>query len=397
MTAAAAGIGRIEFLTIPSLQQCIMDIRFRSASWKSRFTLSAVFAITTLTISLNTKAAPPAAGQLEIVAELPFRPANVAATEDGKVFATVHPLDRPSGAQLVMITGRHAYRPWPDAKYQNDGKHFPDDRLDSPLGIYRDKSARIWVADMGFNIGKTRIWAFDSETGKLFKRIDLTAKVAPKGSFVQDLVVDDVNGWIYLADLANPGLIAVNIGTGKARRFGNHYSLKAEANVRMVIAGKPVNFNGKPAEVGIDPITISADKETIYYGATNGRSWYSVPAKLFRNGAPDKEIASAIVRVGEKPISDGATTDSDGNHYITNVTESGIDVLTKDGKLTPLIRDARLDWPDGIQFGSNGWLYISVNQLHKSPAFTGGADEGTPPYYIMRIQTFPQTHPAKTD
>lgn len=388
MTTSAAKLIEVElYTTIQYFQQLMMHIQFSSRSSKVRFTLLALFAITGTMISLSTMAAPPTAGELEIVAELPFRPANVAATEDGKVFATVHPLDKPSGAQLVTITGKHAYRPWPDAKYQNDGKHFPEDRLDSPLGIYRDKSARIWIADMGFNIGKTRIWTFDSATGKLLKRIDLPAKVAPKGSFVQDLVVDDVNGWVYLADLANPGLIAVNIGNGKARRFGNHPSLNAEANVRMVIDGKPINFNGKPAEVAIDPITISADKETIYYGATNGRSWYSVPAKLFRNGATDKEIASAIVRVGDKPISDGATTDADGNHFITNVTESGIDVLTKDGNLTSFIRDARLDWPDGIQFGAKGWLYISVNQLHKSPAFTGGADEGTPPYYIMRVQT----------
>lgn len=346
-----------------------------------------MFAIAATSAGIGAVAAPPAAGPLEIVAELPFRPANVAATEDGKVFATVHPLDKPSGAQLITLTGKHAYRPWPNAKYQNDGKHFPDNRLDSPLGIYRDNNARIWIADMGFHIGKTRIWAFDSRTGKLFKRIDLTAKVAPKGSFVQDLVVDDVNGWIYLADLADPGIIAVNIGNGKARRFGNHPSLNAEASVKMVIAGKPINFNGKPAEVAIDPITISTDKETIFFGATNGRSWYSLPAKLFRNGATDKEIANAIVRVGDKPISDGATTDANGNHFITNVTESGIDVLTKDGKLVPFIRDARLDWPDGIQFGSEDLLYISVNQLHKSPAFTGGADKGTPPYYIMRVRT----------
>ena len=373
--------------TTKSLREIMLDFNFFIPSLKARSTLQAVLAITTTITSMSTVAAQPAAGQLEIVAELKFRPANVAATDDGKVFATVHPLDKPSGAQLITIKGKHTYRPWPNAKYQNNGKHFPDDRLDSPLGIYRDKNARIWVADMGFNIGKTRIWAFDSKTGKLFKRIDLAASVAPKGSFVQDLVVDDVNGWIFLADLANPGLIAVNIGNGKARRFGNHPSLNAEANVKMVIAGKPINFNGKPAEVAIDPITISDDKETIFYGATNGRSWYSVPAKLFRNGATDQEIANAIVRVGDKPISDGATTDADGNHYITNVTESGIDILTKDGKLTPFIRDARLDWPDGIQFGSKDLLYISVNQLHKTPAFTGGADEGTPPYYIMRVQT----------
>ncbi len=348
--------------------------------------LPVAFAIASAFTSPGAFAAPPTAGKVEVVAELPIRPGNVAATVDGRVFATVHPLGKPAGVQLITITGKHQYRAWPSAKFQNDGTHFTDDRIDSPLGIYKDSHDRIWIVDMGMNIGKTRIWGFDSRSEKLVKRIDLPADIAPKGSFVQDLVVDDKNGWIYLADIANPGLIAVNIESGQARRFGKHPSLNAEANVSMVIDGKPVNFNGKPAEVAVDPITISADKETIYFGAMNGRSWYSVPAKLFRNGASDADIASAIVRVGDKPISDGATTDAKGNHFFTNLTEHGIDVLTPEGKLTPFVRDTRLTWPDGIQFGSNAWLYISVNQLNTTPAFTGGADEGKAPYYVLRVK-----------
>jgi hypothetical protein len=32
-----------------------------------------------------------------------------------------------------------------------------------------------------------------------------------------------------------------------------------------------------------------------------------------------------------------------------------------------------------------GWLYIAVNQLHKAPPFTGGKDEGKPPYSIYKV------------
>ena len=353
----------------------------------ARVMLPIAFSITAAFAAFNTFATQPAAGKVEVVAELPIRPGNVAAASGGHIYATVHPLDKPTGVQLIQITGKHQYRAWPSAKYQNDGTHFTDDRIDSPLGIYRDSRDRIWIVDMGLNIGKTRIWGFDSRSEKLVKRIDLPADIAPKGSFVQDLVVDDKNGWIYLADIANPGLIAVNIESGVARRFGNHPSLNAEANVAMVIDGKQVNFNGKPAEVAVDPITISADKETIFFGAMNGHSWYSVPAKLFRNGASDADIARAITRVGDKPISDGAATDNKGNHFFTNLTDHGIDMLTSEGKLTPFVRDPRLVWPDGVQFGANGWLYISVNQLNTTPAFTGGADEGKAPYYILRVKT----------
>jgi hypothetical protein len=59
--------------------------------------------------------------------------------------------------------------------------------------------------------------------------------------------------------------------------------------------------------------------------------------------------------------------------------------LSANGVLTPLIRDARLNWPDNVSADDNGWLYISVNQLHKSPRFSDGADIGKAPYYIYRV------------
>lgn len=370
-----------------------MNTQPNAARIASRILVASTFAMANVAMageakdSENGAIRTPIASKVEVVAQLPIRPGNVAATEQGRVFATVHPLDKPTGVQLIEITGKEQYRAWPSKDFQNDGKHFSDDRIDSPLGIYRDSQSRIWIVDMGMNIGKTRIWGFDINSGKLVKKIDLPTHIAPKGSFVQDLVVDDKRGWIYLADIENPGLITVNITTGEARRFGRHPSLQVEPDVNMIIDGKQINFNGKPAQVAVDPITLSPDKETIYFGAMNGRSWYSVPARLFREGSSDEAIGQAITKVGSKPISDGAAIDTYGNHFFTNLTEHGIDVLTTDGKLQPFVRDARLVWPDGVQFGSKSWLYISVNQLNTTPAFTGGADEGKAPYYVLRVKT----------
>ena len=65
---------------------------------------------------------------------------------------------------------------------------------------------------------------------------------------------------------------------------------------------------------------------------------------------------------------------------------NGIDVLTNKGELKPLIRDTRIDWPDNVALGQNNTVYITVNQLHKSPAFTGSKDQGKAPYFIYRIK-----------
>lgn len=331
--------------------------------------------------------AAPAVGTLEEVAQLPIRPGNVSVTQGGRVFATVHPLDIPSGLQLIEVTGKNSYRPWPSAEYQSTTENKGDERIDTPLGIVQDKINRLWIVDMGFNIGKTRVWAFDIASGKLAHKFTLPSDIAPKGAFVQDLAVDSERGWVYLADIAPPALIALNIKTGEARRFSATPLLQANPNAIMLVDGKPTLFGGKPASVGVNPLTLSKDGETLYFGSMNGLKWYSLPAALLREGASDTALSAAIKTVGDKPVSDGVATDDAGNHFITNLNENGVDQLDSAGRLAPLTRDARLDWPDSVQFGPDSWLYISVNQLHKSKAFTGGEDLGKPPYRIMRVWT----------
>jgi len=320
---------------------------------------------------------------LEIVAELNFRPGNVAVSSEGRVFTTMHPLGKAT-VQLIEITGKNEFVPFPNADYQKSGGAASNDKLDTPLGIRIDGNGVLWIIDMGQNLGKTRLFAFDIATKKEVYRFDFPMDIAPKGSFIQDLAVDEKNGWVYLADIANPGVIALNTKTNEARRFADQ-TVEAE-RVEMVIDGKLIYFGGSPAQVAVNPITLSSDENTLFYGAMNGTTWYKVPAALFRDGANDYTLSKAIKVAGPKPISDGAATDSKGNHYFTNLQNHGVDVLTVEGELKPFYRNAKIDWADNVALDRNGWVYVTVNQLHKTPAFTGGKDEGKAPYYIYRVK-----------
>ncbi len=113
---------------------------------------------------------------------------------------------------------------------------------------------------------------------------------------------------------------------------------------------------------------------------------YELPAALFRTGKDDATIGAAIRKNGSKPISDGVQTDAQGNHYFTNLPEHAITKRGKDGKLVTLMQDKRLSWPDNLALSSTGYIYISVNQLNTTPAFTGAQDLGIPPYYIYRFK-----------
>ncbi|EJL68555.1 L-dopachrome tautomerase-related protein [Chryseobacterium populi] len=321
---------------------------------------------------------------LEVVAQFDdMRPGNVAVSKDGRVFATIHPLGNPNQQLVEIVNGKAV--PFPSASFQKNKNTLGDLTFDTPLGIIVDKKNRLWMIDMGLELGKTRLWSFDLKKNKLLEKIEFTQEIAPKGSFIQDVAIDEDRGWAYLADISNPGIIALNLKTKKSRRFSGHPSLQAE-DVDMIIDGRVTDFGGKPARVGINPITLSNDRETIFFGAMNGTTWYQVPAKLFRENADDTVIGNSIVKFSEKPVSDGVATDTKGNHYITNLGGHSISKLDANGKLSSFIKDSRLKWPDNIALSEDGYLYISVNQLNTTTAFSGEPDAGKPPYFIYRIK-----------
>lgn len=353
-------------------------------------------------LAQSADARQPQPGTLEVVAELPLRPWNHAVTREGRIFATVVRSDREQPA-LIEITGRNSYKPFPNAAWNATFGSSPN-VLNRPQGIQIDEQNRLWVIDQGAwailpDKGRPtlpdqppKLLAFDINTGKVVYRLDLSKDAAPvPKSLPQDLAVDERNGFVYLADSQAPAIIAVNLQEKTARRFEAHPSLQPE-DVDLVVEGKVVtrpDATGKrvPARIGINPISLSADRETLFYGSMTGTSLWSLPAKLFREGASDDAIAAAIKRVGPKPVSDGISTDTEGNHYITNLGENAISILSPDGKLSQLVQDDRLIWSDSLSFGEPTWLYVAVNQLNRSLLLNPETDEGKPPYSIVRIWT----------
>ena len=47
-----------------------------------------------------------------------------------------------------------------------------------------------------------------------------------------------------------------------------------------------------------------------------------------------------------------------GKTNFANLNANGIDRLTADGRLEALVRDERMDWPDSVRLGADGWLNL---------------------------------------
>lgn len=342
-------------------------------------------------------------GRLEVIAELPIRPALVTVNSQGRIFATVHWFDR-TEPQMIEITGRNEYKPFPNANW-NRGFGQGTDAFDQPLGILVDSKNCVWTIDCGIFPTLTdgqpplpnrspRLLAFDTNTGENVYNLALPKDTCPPGTYPQELAIDEVNNFAYLADIGGsgkPAIVIINLANNRVRRFEAHSSLTAE-NVDLRVEGRRLVFpdaTGKfvPARIGINPLTLSADNETVFFRAMCGLGWYCVPARLFRDNASDRHIAAAIGRVANKPVCDGVATDAEGNHFLTTLGENAIDRIDAQGRLTRLIQDDRIIWADGVRFGLDSWLYISVNQLNRSPLFSGAGEQGKPPYTILRVWT----------
>jgi sugar lactone lactonase YvrE len=348
----------------------------------------------------------PRVGQLEWVADLNITPGNITVSRTGRIFASVHGLRRGDAQLIEILPGKNQWKPFPDAAWNGKPGSGPN-VLNTPHGVAIDDQNRLWVIDHGSWMpnnqpnAPAKLVAFDINSGKLVFRLNLDKTAAPEGQLLQDLAVDSKRGFVYLADSGSrPSILVVDTNKRQTWRWEGHPSLQAE-NVDIVVEGIKLSFPGpngtrQPARIAVNPITLSADGETVFYGAMTGTQWYSVPAQLLRGRATSQQLAQAVKPVGQKPVSDGVSTDAEGNHFITNLPDNAIDRLGKDGRLTRLVQDKRFLWADNVRFGAGSWLYININQLHRVARFSGKpTDGGTPPYQIFRVWTGTQGQPGR--
>lgn len=329
--------------------------------------------------------------RLEVVATLEQGPGNVAVTPEGRVIVSLHQFYAPEvrvaelrdGKLVPFPTERWARAPGPDGV-----------GLNAVLGIRADRDGIVWMLDNGGEV--PRVVAWDSRADKLHRVIPVPAPATRPGSLHNDLAVDKGRGKLYLADVGGdtgPAIVVVDLGTGGSRRvLAGHPSTAAE-DAPMVIGGREVTLGegaaAKPARIGLNPITIDPAEEWVYFGAMHGRTlWRVRAADLADPALSAEELGRRVQRYGDKPLSDGISVDAAGHVYVTDVVNDAIGVTGPSGRYRVYAQDPdRLSWPDGISAGPDGWMYATVNRLHRSAVLNGGKAEAGPPFYVVRFRS----------
>ncbi|MGW5556093.1 hypothetical protein ACWER9_02575 [Micromonospora sp. NPDC003944] len=57
-----------------------------------------------------------------------------------------------------------------------------------------------------------------------------------------------------------------------------------------------------------------------------------------------------------------------------------------DGEYETVVHDPRLLWPDTMSVATDGYLYVTANQLHRQPQYQRGQDLRRKPYALFRTR-----------
>jgi sugar lactone lactonase YvrE len=212
--------------------------------------------------------------------------------------------------------------------------------------------------------------------------------VAGVNSYINDVRVDDQRQYAYVTNSNEGGIIVVNLATGVLRQvLQNHYSTKSDPGFTFIIDGRELTKNGQPVKIHSDGIALTPGGDWLYYKPLTDDKLYRIRTEYLR----DESMSSAtlgekVEDLGHFVCTDGMIFDRKGNLYLGDMRTYSIYRLTPDLKLTRIIMDDRLIWPDSYSISKDGYLYISCSQIQKQPEYNEGVNKRTSPYAIYKLK-----------
>jgi sugar lactone lactonase YvrE len=311
---------------------------------------------------------------------------NVAVSTGGRIFFTVHPESRPSGAKLFEWVDGVA-EPFPAENLQGD-------LFETPLGVVIDRRDRLWTIDHGSHgFGTVRLLAVDLGNGEVVHDHRFADHVAPRGSFLQDLQVDPSGDTVYVADVGfwakRPALVVYDVVSKSARRvLERHPSILPQDWIIRTPAKRMVFFGGLAAlKPGVDGIALEPSGQWLYYAAMTHDGLYRIRTSDLRDPDPAPgELARSVERFSHKPLSDGLSSDLAGRIYITDVEHGAVLRVGPDRRLETLIKTPRIRWADALSFGPGGWLYVADSAIPDQVMRSKGHIASQAPYHIYRFR-----------
>lgn len=239
-----------------------------------------------------------------------------------------------------------------------------------------DPADRLWVLDTGRALtqngtlvnaqyGGPKLVGINLSNNTIFQTIVFPPTVAYGDSYLNDVRFDlranitaSGGGVAYITDSSTEGrngLIIVDLGTGASwRHLDNTQVVHPQQQFLAYVWGTPLYsyMPGMPLSYlafGSDGIALSADGKDLFFGAVSSRYMYSIPTERLRDQSATSEVLAqaAVMNRGQKGVSDGFETDTNGFIYHGNMEQNAVSFYNPaNGTDQLFVRDPRINWVD---------------------------------------------------
>ena len=346
------------------------------------FTVTSVVGLTAIDEKSNAGASEMEATRVEEVAQSSRQWTGIAVLPNGRIFVNFPRWSDDVPVSVAEVGKDGTIKAFPDEE-RNSNKPPVDKRFVCVQSVVVDKNGDLWVLDTGnpklsgVIDGAPKLMRFDPVTGKLTKSIYFAQPVITRNSYLNDVRIDTKRNVAYLTDSGVGAIIVTDLRRGTSRRLlSGHVSVLAE-DVDLVIDGKTWPPGGQRLVVHSDGVALTPDGKMLYFRALTSRTLYRIETRYLRDKTLDpKSLEARVVKVGATGFADGLECGPDGTLYLTSLEDDAVKRLNADGTLSVVAKDDRLQWPDSISFGPEGFLYVTTSRIHL----------GSGPYGIFRFK-----------
>lgn len=332
----------------------------------------------------------------EVYADHTYQLTGVAIAADGRLF-TNYPywLDKHSYSVVEVKDGKPV--PYPSVAWNSFKKGETGlNKFVCVQSVVTDDEGFLWVVDAA-GIGLADVYQKSNKILKINLATDSVERlyrfpenVAGKNVYLNDIRIDNKNGFAYLTSSSNGGIVVLNTKTGDSRFIlGNSPSVKSDPHYKFSALGKEViKGDGTALKVNSDGIALTPDLAFLYYKPLTDNKLYRIKTGLLRDfTTTDENLNKSVEKLGNFVTTDGMIFDKNGNLYVGDLEKNSIVKITPDLKMQTLVQDdERLRWPDSYSISSEGYLYVSCSQIQYMPWFHQNQNKTTYPYRIYRLK-----------
>ncbi|WPB55838.1 SMP-30/gluconolactonase/LRE family protein [Xylophilus sp. GOD-11R] len=331
-------------------------------------------------------------GQLQELARFDHQVTGVTVSPANRIFVNFPRWtdDAPVSVAEVLPDGR--VRPFPNEEW-NAWRNARKDEMTAAdhfvcvQSVVVDHQGYLWALDaaapaqgpvvpMGPKLVK-----IDLSSDRVVKTIAFDEKIAPHGSYLNDVRFSTDGKTAYITDSGARGaIVVVDLVQGTARRvLDGHASTQVDKTVQVKADGQVLRRpDGRGVEFSADGIALSVDGTMLYWQAIKGKTLYRVPTRALGDVSAAPRLPSMVETVGENGPVDGMLFGRDGRLFLTSPEDDSVKVRDSNGGLRVLAQSPALRWPDTMAQGADGTLYVTASRIQDMSWYKPGSPNSLP-------------------